>query len=151
MIIPRTRNGLITVAKRPRICCLLLAVIVLTGCGDGGIKVEGTVSMLGTPYGSGSRNTNVVKVALRPVENGTVNATAEKLASWIATVDQTGQFSIDGVPKGEYFALVSDFDSYPSRDRLAAFFRNNPDKFRIQVNGQEPIQIDLELAWQKQK
>lgn len=117
------------------------------GCSDSGTSVSGRVKLDGKPIALESRQ--VVKVSLRPkVSTKLSSMTAEARAELIANVDQAGEFLIADVPAGTYWVTVSDFPQFPHGDRLASYFREQPESIEVSVsNSHQTIEVNLKKEW----
>jgi len=122
------------------IASLLLA---LAGCSDGGIEVTGAVQIDGKA--PDFRPREVMKVSLIPEQINEQAFDSDQIAT--TTVQRDGSFVLSPVMPGTYRVAVADFASYPSDDRLAAFFRGNPDTIRVQVPADEPLKIEIQSDW----
>jgi len=125
----------------------LLAIVsllfALAGCSDDRIEVTGVVRIDGKAPKIGPRE--VMKVSLVPEQQNEDAVDSEQSAT--TTVQNGGSFIFPQIVPGSYRVTVADFASYPSNDRLAAFFRENPDAIRVQVSADEPLEIVIQSDW----
>jgi len=122
------------------IVSLLLA---LAGCSDDRIDVTGVLRIDGKAPDIGPRE--VMKVSLVPEQQ--FEQAIDGVQAATATVQRDGSFALSHVMPGSYRVTVADFASYPSDDRLARFFRGNPDALRVQVSADEPLEIEIQADW----
>jgi hypothetical protein len=117
----------------------LLAVLGLfLGCGrKANVTVKGTVVRGGQPLPVSK--TGVLQVTLRPdLGEG------EQYTPKVAECDRaTGQFVIPDVPPGKYKVGVEQFDPNPQTEKLNHAFTADKGKFIRDIDGKEPLVIDL--------
>jgi len=125
----------------------LLAIVSLllapAGCSDDRIKVTGVVRIDGKTPNIGPHELIRVSLVPQPQDGDGVDLAK----GGTATVQADGSFVLSHVTPGSYRVTVADFASYPSDDRLAAFFRENPDAIPVQVSADEPLEIEIQSDW----
>jgi hypothetical protein len=118
---------------------LLLVFILCSGCGKSAstITVSGAVLRNGQPLPL-SRN-GYVQVTLHPdLPEGT------PFTPKFAECDKaTGKFQIHQVLPGKYKVGIEQFDPDPTSDKLNGAFRAATSKIIREIDGKEPIVIDL--------
>tara|TARA_A100001391_G_scaffold203201_1_gene194871 strand:- start:462 stop:893 length:432 start_codon:yes stop_codon:yes gene_type:complete len=127
------------------LCLLLIATFV--GCGESTSVISGQVHVGGSPVKLADGQ--VMKVVLELLEPVTqASQTADERASLIASVSKNGEFTFPVVQTGQYSVTVSDFDRFPSHDRLAEHFRQQPREVVWDIpSDQTAFVIELEEAW----
>jgi hypothetical protein len=117
---------------------LLLSLVVHAGCGKKqNVTVTGTVLRGGQPLKVSP--SGVLQVTLVPDMEGDENFT-----SAIAECDRaTGAFKILDVVPGKYKIGVEQFDPNPQTDKFNAAFRADTGKIVREIDGKEPLTIDL--------
>lgn len=141
-----------TMARRsPAIAVFIVWLTALfAGCGGGSTSVSGQVYVDGEPLEVSPPR--IVKIALRPlaVDAETETLDAKVLAGLTADVQADGKFELNEVPPGEYRLIASDFEQFPSTDRLAEHFRASPDSLVVTVPSGSKIEVRLKRDWYRQ-
>ena len=117
---------------------IALAVLLFaSGCGEPPtVTVTGTVARNGQPLALGP--TGVVQITLVPnVPQGTPYTT------YVGRPDAAGKFEILDVPPGRYRVAVEQLDPTPQVDKLNGAFSTSSSKIIRQIEGKEPLTIDL--------
>lgn len=123
----------------------LLVLLLCLGCAENGFDVKGRITIDGNPVTLESGHT--MKVGLRPADATTALTPTQK-SGLIATVAADGSFDLHNVSPGNYFAIVSDFESFPSRDRLADHFRKFPESMPCTVDtAQTAFDLAVDSTW----
>ncbi len=135
--------------KRWQFAVLPMA-LAIAGCGDSVTKVSGRVTIDGQQFAPVGGRT--MKVFLSPLDAPPgAKLSPEQKAALIATVNPDGEFDLPAVPPGRYAVAASDFERFPSVDRLAAHFREHPREIIWEIPGDEPSRtLALEKGWIQQ-
>ena len=121
-----------------RATLIALAVLLcMGGCGGPrNVTVTGTVVRNGQPLAPSP--TGVVQITLVPdVPQGTPYTT------YVGRPDAAGKFEILEVPPGKYRVAVEQLDPTPQVDKLGGAFSTSSSKIMRQIDGKEPLVIDL--------
>ncbi|WP_413431673.1 hypothetical protein [Crateriforma spongiae] len=144
MLAPNTHNLSPARCRDPiALLAIVSLLLALAGCSDDRIDVTGVVRIDGQAPDIEPRE--VMKVSLVPEQQSEQAIDGDQTAT--ATVQRDGSFVLSHVMPGSYRVTVADFASYPSDDRLARFFRGNPNAIRVQVPADEPLKIDVQSDW----
>lgn len=125
---------------------LMIALPLTIGCGNEPISRSGKVLLDNAPLSL--KGNQKIKVAFIPHDDAQSQSmsNAEK-AALVVSVNADGTFTIPNVVDGSYWAIVSDFDQYPSGDRLANHFRKEPQSLKVDLIGDEPVVVNLKKEW----
>lgn len=118
----------------------LLATIVCLaqGCNNGPktVTAKGTVLRNGQPLPLSK--TGVVQVTLIPDVGPD-----QQYTPYVGRCDTTGKFEVLQVPPGKYKVGIEQLDPTPQDDKLRGQFAYDNAKYKREVDGKKPIEIDL--------
>jgi len=128
------------------IALLTTTLPMLVGCGNDGASRSGKVTLDDAPVSL--KPNQVMKIAFQPQdEERVIGMSNEERASLIVSVRTDGSFNLPNALDGSYWVTVSDFERYPSGDRLANHFRKEPHGLKVELIGTESMIVNLKKEW----
>ena len=128
-----------SIHRQAALMALLAGVLgVAQGCNNGPktVTARGTVLRNGQPLPLGK--TGVVQVTLIPDVGPD-----EQYTPYVGRCDGTGKFEVLEVPPGRYKVGIEQLDPTPQDDKLRGQFAYANAKYKREVDGKKPIEIDL--------
>ena len=128
------------IARRLLLVGMLIGLALpLAGCNKGPkmVTVKGSLVRNGAPIALGPMG--VAQLILEPDV-----AQGEEFTTYPAPpLDASGKFEIKDVPEGKYKVIIRLYDPYPSNDTMKGAYESATTKYKVDIDGTKPLDIDV--------